>query len=259
MRQPRLTSVIPLAVAWAIIGSLVPGLPARAQQPSPLVLAPYRLVPITLPPVVKDAGFEAFRMQLADIAKKKDRAALARLVAASFFWIPEDTDAVDKSKSAIDNLAHAIGLDRQGAPGWDTLASFALERTGRPDPQRPGVICAPAEPDFDENAASDLANATHTEASDWGYPVRDGVEVRAGREPNAAVIGKLGLHLVRVLPDDSPANAVLLSTVKVLTPQGKIGFVAFNSILSLLSEQMCYLKDANGWKIAGYIGGDASQ
>jgi hypothetical protein len=259
MRQPRSASAIPFALALAIAGALAAALPAQAQEPSPVVLGPYKRVAITLPPVVNDPGFEAFRKQLAAVTQKKDRAALAKLVAASFFWIPEDMDAVDKSKSAIANLAIAIGLDRQGAPGWDTLASFALERTGRPDPQRPGVICAPAEPGFDDNAANDLANATHTEAADWGYPVRDGVEVRASRETNAAVVDKLGLHLVRILPDDSPANAVMLTTLKVLSPAGKTGFVPFDSILSLLTEQMCYLKDASGWKIAGFVGGDASQ
>ena len=256
MRQPRLTSVVLAAAALAIIGVGPLPVSAQAQQ---VALEPYQPVTITLPPVVNDPTYEAFRKQLADVAQKKDRAALARLVAASFFWIPEDMDVVDKTKSAIDNLAKAIGLDRQGAPGWDTLASFALERTGRADPQRAGVICAPAEPGFDDHAADELTNATHTEASDWGYPVRDGVEVRATREPNAATIDKLGLYLVRILPDDSPANAVLLTSVKVMTPAGKIGFVAFDSILPLLSEQMCYLKDDGGWKIAGFLGGDAGQ
>jgi hypothetical protein len=120
------------------------------------------------------------------------------------------------------------------------------------------VICGPAEPGYDDNAATDVANATHTDTADWGYPIRDGVEVRAQREPASAVIATLGLHLVRILPDDSPAAAVLQTTLKVLTPAGKVGFVAADAVLSLLSEQMCYLKDAGGWKIAGYLGGDPS-
>src|SRR5262249_2996662 len=73
-----------------------------AQSPAP-VLGPYKPVPITLPPAVNDPSFATFRNQLADIAKNKDRAALARIVAANFFWIPEDKDIADKQKSPIDN------------------------------------------------------------------------------------------------------------------------------------------------------------
>ncbi len=256
MRYPCLTSVIPIATALAIMSA---SWTVAAQGQEAVALGPYKPVAITLPPVVDDPTFAAFRKQLAEVAQKKDRAALARLVAASFFWIPEDMDVVDKTKPAIDNFGKAIGLDRQGAPGWDTLASFALERSGRPDTQRAGVICAPAEPGYDESAADELANATHTDASEWGYPVRDGVEVRAGREANAAAVDKLGLHLVRILPDNSPANAVFATVIKVLTPSGKAGFVPVDAVLPLLSEQMCYVKEGGGWKIAGFLGGDGGQ
>ena len=116
----------------------------------------------------------------------------------------------DKSKSGIDNLARAIGLEGRDALGWEAIAGYAVERTAMNDPQRPGVLCAPGEPSFDEKAADELANATQTDASDWGYPTKDGIEVRANPQANAPVVDKLGLHLVRVLPDDSPANAVTM-------------------------------------------------
>src|SRR5262249_136722 len=53
-----------------------------AQQPAP-VLGPYKPVRITLPPGVNDPTFDTFRKQLTEIANNKDRAALARLVAAN--------------------------------------------------------------------------------------------------------------------------------------------------------------------------------
>ena len=84
------------------------------------------------------------------------------------------------------------------------------------DPQRNGVFCAPAEPGFDDKAADELANTTQTVASDWVFPIRDGIEVRAAAKPDAPVIDKLGLYLVRVLSDDLPANAVMASFVKVM-------------------------------------------
>jgi hypothetical protein len=237
---------------------------AQAQQPpqSPtptepsVTPGPYKPVPIRLPPALNDPSFESFRKQLAEIAQKKDRGALARLVAANFFWVPEDADMADKSKPAIENLAQALGLDGSGGSGWEAIAAYAAEATVMADPQRKGVLCAPAEAAFDEHAADELANQTHTDASDWAFPVRDGIEVRTTARQDSAVIDKLGMHLVRVLSDDSPANAVMATSVKVMTPAGKIGYVAIDTLLPLGGEQLCYLKDASGWKIAGFLGGE---
>ena len=268
MRYPRLSSTILVVTACAILGTLTPTsvqaqtpgqAPPPAEAPAAVPPGPYKPVPIILPVAVADPTFDAFRKQLADIAQKKDRAALARLVAANFFWIPEDADVADKSKSGIENLARAIGLDGRDALGWDAISGYAVERTAMSDPQRPGVLCAPGEPSFDEKLADELANTTQTDASDWGYPTKNGIEVRANPQANAPVVDKLGLHLVRVLPDDSPANAVTVSFVKVMTPTGKSGFVPINSVLPLVGEQMCYIKEGNAWKIAGYVGGEHSR
>jgi hypothetical protein len=247
MRHPSPSTMI-VAATLAIVGAPAP-LPALAQAPAQpqapampqpqAIPGPYNVVPIKPPAPVSDASFEPFRKQLTDIAQKKDRAALARLVAANFFWIPEDSDVADKSKPGIDTLAKAIGLDGQDAFGWDVLAEYATETTATPDPQRQGVICAPGEPAFDEKAADEIANATQTDATDWIYPTRDGVEVRA-------------------LDNDSPANAVTVTFVKVAAPSGKSGYVPVDAVRAVVGPQMCYAKDASGWKIAGFVGGDPS-
>jgi hypothetical protein len=41
----------------------------------------------------------------------------------------------------------------------------------------------------------------------------------------------------------------------VATPSGKSGYVDAQQLSPLGSDEMCYTKDAGGWKIAGYIGG----
>jgi hypothetical protein len=279
MRPPRLSSTLFVATTLVIAGVLAPVAvmaqtqpqaqpPAQqpsqapsqapAQPPTPAP-GPYKPVAITLPPTLNDPSFDAFRKQLADIAKKKDRAALARLVAASFFWVPEDADLADKKKPAIDNLARALGLDGANAVGWDALGAYAVETTVMADPQRNGVFCAPAEPAFDERAADELANATQTDAADWAFPTRDGIEVRATAKQDAAVVDKLGLYLVRVLADDSPANAVLAAFIKVMMPSGKVGYVPVETVLPIGGEQLCYVKDAGGWKVAGFLGGEPNQ
>ena len=94
MRYPRLSSTILVVTACAILGTLTPTsvqaqtpgqAPPPAEAPAAVPPGPYKPVPIILPVAVADPTFDAFRKQLADIAQKKDRAALARLVAANFF------------------------------------------------------------------------------------------------------------------------------------------------------------------------------
>ena len=46
---------------------------------------------------------------------------------------------------------------------------------------------------------------------------------------------------------------------RVVTPAGKIGFVSVDSVAPIGNDQICYVKDAGGWKIGGYVGGGDSQ
>jgi hypothetical protein len=178
-------------------------------------------------------------------------------MAPTFFWIPENDDVADKSKSPIDNLAKALGLDGNDPPGWETLAGFAGETTADPlkDPKRQGVICAPGQPVIDEKAFEALIKSTQTDPAEWGYPAADGIEVHAGPESNTPVTEKLGLHLIRAYPDDSPAGAVHNEVIRVVTPSGKLGFIPIDLLLPLASDQLCYSKQGGAWKIAGVIGG----
>lgn len=229
------------------------GAPGAPPQPAPP--KPYKPVTIKLPTAVADPTFVAFRKQLGDIAQKKDRAALAKLVAQNFFFVSGEKDTADKKKPGIDNLAKALSLDdKDAAAGWATLGEYAKEPTAETDEEHKGVLCAPADPAFDENAAEALAKDTQTDPGEWGYPVKDGVEVHAAAKPDAPVTDKLGLYLVRVYPDDSPAAAVNgPDFIRVVLPSGKLGYVAGDQLLSLGNEQLCYAKDGGGWKIAGFI------
>src|SRR6266478_3216154 len=155
MRKSCFTSTA-LVAALVLVGALAP-LPAPAQQPGaadhhdqPAPPKPYKPVAIKLPQEMKDQSFQTFRKQLTTIAQKKDRAALARIIAQNFFWVPDDKDVADKRKSGIDNLSKAIGLEGRDPAGWEILAGFAGETTADPSPDHKGAICAPGEPAFDE-------------------------------------------------------------------------------------------------------------
>jgi hypothetical protein len=232
-------------------------LPLKPPPPPPI--KPYTPVAAKPPVAYDDAAFVAFRKQLSDVATKKDRAALGKLVVAQgFFWI-QDKDMADPKKPGVDNLANAIDLAAKDGSGWTTLGGYGNEPTAAELPDRKGVFCAPADPAIEPKAFEALGKATQTDPSEWGYPLKDGVEVHAAAQPNSPVVEKLGLNLVRVLPDSGAQNDPNPPAfLHVATPSGKSGFVAMDAIAPLGGDQMCYTKDSSGWKIAGFFGG-ASQ
>jgi hypothetical protein len=249
VRVSTILMAIAMAGALAVAASAQQsGLPAAAKPKA------YKPVAVKLPTPISDPTFESFRKQLSGIAERKDRAALARVVAKEFFWIPEDKDIADKSRPPIDTLTRALGLDSPDGTGWEIIGSFASDATGGFDPDRKGVLCSPAEPEYDIKAAEALAAATGTDFQDWVYPANDSVEVRADPAPGSRVVAKLGLHLI--YPDDSPASAVATDSIRVVLPSGQMGFVSVESLLTLDGDQLCYVKGDDGWKIAGLRGGD---
>jgi hypothetical protein len=257
MRKPRSFSSMFIASAIVVFGVLTAfavSAQAPGQSPAPAPVGPYKPVDVKPPAAMTDPSFTTFRKQLAGIAEKRDRAALARLISANFFWTPAGKDIADKRKPPIDTLAKALGLDGKDAPGWFTLSLLAQEASAAPYPERPGVICAAAPPTYDPKAFQELIKTTQTSPLDWGYPIRAGLEVRAAAKPGGAVVEKLGLHLVRMLQEDQPASDTM---IKVATPSGKTGYVAEDLLRDLVSMLICYVKEGNSWKIAGYTGGDA--
>ncbi len=255
-----LAVVTMIAVAPNAALAQLPTPPGGGLKPPPAgPVKPYQPVAVTPPQTFTDASFEAFRKSLAGMAQRKDRAALAKVVVArDFFWIQDDKDVAEKNKSGIDILAKAINLDGKDAAGWDILTNAADEPTAEELPEEKGAMCAPAYPKFDEQAFSALLQSTQTDPTEWGYPLANGIEVRAAAQPNAQVVEKLALNFVRVLPDSPPpSDPNAPQFLHVASPSGKTGFIAAETIGALGSDQLCYRKDAGGWKIVGYLGGGA--
>ncbi len=241
-----------------------PGQPGQQAAPAIAPPQPYKAVAVKPPPTASDPSLAAFRKQIGEIAERKDRAALARhVVAQGFFWLkpPDGRDGADMKKLGIDNLVAALRLNAKDGSGWDALAELASDETAMPFPNRTGVVCSPADPQFNPAELEAVAKATGTGPGDWGYTVAEGVEVRAQPQPGARVIEKLGLHFVRVLPDEPQGQATAPGRedenafVRVVTPSGKVGFLAEESLSPLPVNQLCFVKDASGaWKIAGFLG-----
>lgn len=229
--------------------------PQQQAQPPVAPPAPYTVLKVSPPKPYDDPSLAAFRKELAAIAQRKDRPALAKLVTVQgFFWLKEDGNAAGK-KTGIEALATALSLAAKDGSGWDTLAEFAADETAQPYPDRPNTVCAPAGPEFNPPDLEKLAETTKTDVGDWGFTSTDGVEVHATAAQNAPVIEKLGMQFVRVMPDTAP-NASQ-DFMRIVAPSGKVGFVAAEAINPLGSDQLCYGKDASGaWKIVGMIGGE---
>jgi hypothetical protein len=270
MRYPPIAAPLILAVMALAFAAESGGAQDKSQQnqsspglpnlkPPPIApVKPYQTVALTLPKEVTDPSFIAFRKQLGEIAERKDKAALGKIVVGQgFFWM-QDKDVADKKKSGLANLAAALDLDSKEGAGWQFLSGYANEPTGEALPDKPAVICAPAEPQFDIKAFEALINATNTQPPEWGYPIKDGVEVRSAGKSEAPVIDKLGVTLVRVLTDNAPPDDPNKEAfLHIATPAGKTGYVPLEAMSSLGTDQLCYTKEGGAWKITGYFGGAA--
>ena len=131
------SKVFSIAIGFCAALADVGGAVAQQQAPQkPRPQAPikaYQPVATTLPTTVNDPTFDAFRRQLGEIAVKKDKAGLARIVVAQgFFWKGEKGEKADKNKSGMDNLAAAVQLNAKDDSGWDQLASYAYDPTAAP-------------------------------------------------------------------------------------------------------------------------------
>src|SRR3954454_210960 len=107
MRHSRLPSIHIIAATFVIAGVLAPvSVLAQGQPPgqaAPVPPGPYKPVAIKMPAALNDPTFDPVRKDLAQAADKKDRAALAKLVAPHFFRSQEEKGVADKSKLDIDN------------------------------------------------------------------------------------------------------------------------------------------------------------
>jgi len=231
--------------------------PAQQPQPAPQIAPPkaYKPVGVKPPQPSSDASFAAFRKQLGEIAQKKDRAGLQKLVVAKgFFWEGEGGDHGNPKASSFDNFAKAISLDDKDGAGWDILAAAAQEPSLEADEDHKGVMCGPASPQIDEQSLVGLIKDTGTDADEWGFANSDKLEVRSAAKPDAPVSETLGQVLVRVYPEENKSTEPP-TMLRIVTPSGKLGYVPMMSVLPIVTDQLCYSKDAGGWKIAGYAGG----
>jgi len=235
-------------------------LDARAAPRKPPTIAPFEAVAVRLPAAPADAGFAAFRQTLAGVAQRRRFDELAHYVRPQgFFWERDSGKRFAPRRSGAENLAAALGLGDGSGIGWQLLADFAAEPSASALASSPGVLCAPAKPNFNQEDFDNLIDATHFPRDNWVYPRSAGVALQLAPHSDSAVLETLGSYFVRVLRSvTARANAAPLRTswTRVAAPSGKIGFVAPDTLRSPAAAQLCYGKDLAGrWIITGFVGG----
>ena len=245
------------AILWLLVGfgATLPATAQTTQASKPAPPRPYRAVTVALPPALDDPAFVAFRRQLADTAERKDKAALtALIVPQGYFWVREPGTPDEPDRPAYDRLAAALGLDGDAATvagGWARLYGYAQDPAAAPQPGRGDTVCAPAEPLFNDPALAAAIKATATDPPDWGYLRKPDVPLTARPRPGAPARERLPQIFVRMLPDGGDSG----KTLRIVAPSGKTGYVPADAVMPLGTDQICYAKTADGWKIGGYIGG----
>ena len=238
----------------------VPMPPGGFKPPPAAPVKSYKPIAITPPAPYDDQASSPSASSSPKSPSTRIAPALAKLVVPQgFFWM-QDKDLADKRKPSIDNLAAAINLNAKDDSGWAAIAGYANDPTASPLPDRQGVVCAPADPTIDQKAFQELTQSTKTEPPDWGYPTKEGVDVHSTAKPNSPVTEKLGLNLVRVLPDSTPGDDPdQPQFLHIALPSGKTGYVPEDAISGLGGDAMCYSKGPSGWMITGFFGGAPNQ
>lgn len=195
---------------------------------------------MTLPAPLQDAALDAFRAELAKVARGRVYAELARITAAhGFFWTREFDNKFDPRRPGVDNLSLALRLERDRGAGWTVLERLAGEVRMQKLDSRPGIVCAPGRPEFDGIALDRLMDTTRTDPPDWAYTREPDVAVGAAPRTDAAALEILGLQFVRVLDRDG-------DWPRVATPGGAVGSVAPDALRTLDAAMLCYGRDLTG-------------
>jgi hypothetical protein len=260
IRLPSLAAALAASLLFGASGSTGAQTPPSALQLPTLAAPPkpYNKVSVTMPAPISDPALDALRQQIADVAQRKDRAALGPLiVSAGFFWERESGNGADEKKSGLDNFAAAVGLDAEDGSGWDVVGDYAAEPSAGAVGDRRDLACAPALPDFNGEELLEAVKATETDLAEWGFPLKDGIEARETAKPDSKVMEKLGMHFVRAMPELT-APETEADSLRIVTPAGKVAYVRAQELLPIGIDQLCYLKEGDAWKIVGYVGEGAA-
>ena len=241
---------------------LIAGLPPAAAQ-NRRAAAPHRPARavqagrITPPTPLSDAGFDAMRKQLGEAAKRKDRAALAKLVVAQGLLLGarEPRHRRQAQVRRRQSWRPRSASNNKDSAGWDILAGYAEDPTAAPSAEHKGAFCAPADPAFNRKEFDELIKATQSERANGAIRCRPASRCIA-RAGQCAGDRQARPHFrARDAGEPRPPPPPMCASSR--RRQGRLCSV--DAIAPVGNDQLCYVKDGGAWKIGGYIGGGEPQ
>jgi hypothetical protein len=213
-----------------------------------------------------DDAFKAVRTAMTTAVANKNTAALFALVGPSFTWTVDGKLSADFNPggTALENFKVAFGFRNPGAaadgnvdggPFWDGLSSFALDGTFYQDANIANMICTPTYADADDNAfdQADKKVSAGDDATTWYFTLAE-TNVMSSAEPKALTVTKVGtvaLPLIGIIPPQDGDNPPAPTHLEVLLPSGKSGFIPYSAARPMVSNRLCFSKNAAGkWGIA---------
>ena len=126
--------------------------PPQKGPPPPAPAKPYTPIAVKLPAPFNDPSFEAFRKQLGEIAREEGprRPRQAGRRAGLLLGRREGRPGRQEEVRASTISRRRSCLGGKQPVGWDMLQGYAADPTATAYPGKQGVICAPADPQFDE-------------------------------------------------------------------------------------------------------------
>jgi hypothetical protein len=251
-----------VSTAAALPLGLLAGGPAFAVKK-----APYPQIKVDLAEKFQpDEAFRAMREAFAGAVAKKDAQALFALVGSSFVWTSNGTLNAEFNPAAgpLDNFKVVFGFRTPGTatdggvengPFWDDLAAFAADNAFYKDANMSGLVCGPMLAEVSDEDAFEEAGKKVDSAEEptiWYFTLTE-TTVTASRDPKATAVGKVGtvaLPLVSVFPPQEGAAPRPPTHLEVLLPSGKSGWLPVSAARPIVSNRLCYAKNAAGnWSI----------
>lgn len=209
-----------------------------------------------------DASFQRFKRRLAEMATRRDAAALYRLLSPEFFEVGCCEDGPHyKGLPAIAGFKAMVTTDPNSQ--WPLLGQalqvgvVKTKRTydGYSSPN--GLLfCGPA------TASGALSGCDfgpdQSEEDDMAYVIGTSVPLHAEPHHSARIIASLSWDMVQALSDGWGATDDSDHWTKVRLGDGTTGYVESVFVHWFLGPTICFRKDSTGpWRIAGIdLGGD---
>ncbi len=198
----------------------------------------------------RDPSFASFREKLLEAVKKRDVQFILGIVDPAIL----NSFGGD---GGINEFKQQWKLEQPDSALWDELAAILSLGGSFTNSEQRLEFCAP----YVYSAWARIENQVSEANGIPGHAAIVGENVELLREPKegAVVLGRLSYDVVKVeyehsIPDDLRKER--FAWVKVLTMNGKEGYVSGRNVRSPLDHRACFRKQNETWRMTALVAGD---